>query len=182
MYSIFIIRIIRNYKYSVPGLMVATSSQSSLPRKMYLTDLNPQTVENLQHNIELNEVNDFVLSSCMDWDDQSTWPEEKVDYVIGSDLIYIKTLVPLLMSVIFGTVKPGGKFLYVCPDKGRDGLDAFVEAMKSQCPGWSEQVASQDYHANPLTNDDDEECFLHFQELSSLTYMLYEFPIPDSVL
>ncbi|MGK3761080.1 MAG: hypothetical protein ACI8RD_013398 [Bacillariaceae sp.] len=160
--------------------MVATSSQSSLPRKMYLTDLNPQTVENLQHNIELNEVNGFVSSSCMDWCDESTWPEEKVDYIIGSDLIYIKTLVPLLTSVIFGTVKPGGKFLYVCPDKGRDGLDTFVETMKSKCPGWSEQVASQEYHANPLTNDDDEECFLHFQELSSLTYMLYEFPIPDS--
>jgi len=165
----------------VPGLMVATSSQSSRPRKIYMTDLNPLTVENLQHNIELNEVQDFVRSSCMDWSNKSTWPEEKVDYVIGSDLIYIKSLVPLLTSVIFGTVKPGGKFLYVCPVSGRDGLDAFVESMKSQCPGWVEKQAPQDYHANPLTNDDDDECFLHFQELSSLTFMLYEFPIPGAI-
>ena len=163
----------------VPGLMVATCPKSSQPRQIYVTDLNPQTVENLQYNVELNEVQDFVQASRMDWDDKSTWPEERVDFVIGSDLIYIKSLVPLLTSVIFGTIKPGGKFLYVCPDTGRDGLDAFVEAMKKKCPGWVEQVAPKEYHANPLTNGDDEECFLHFQELSSLTFMLYEFPIPD---
>mmetsp|Transcript_9621 Transcript_9621/g.23968 ORF Transcript_9621/g.23968 Transcript_9621/m.23968 type:complete len:438 (+) Transcript_9621:132-1445(+) len=163
----------------VPGLMVATCPKSSQPRQIYVTDLNPQTVENLQYNVELNEVQDFVQASRMDWDDKSTWPEERVDFVIGSDLIYIKSLVPLLTSVIFGTIKPGGKFLYVCPDTGRDGLDAFVEAMKKKCPGWVEQVAPKEYHSNPLTNGDDEECFLHFQELSSLTFMLYEFPIPD---
>ena len=163
----------------VPGLAVATSSPSSRPKKIYTTDLNPQTVENLQFNIELNNVEDFVKASRMDWDDRSTWPEDKVDFVIGSDLIYIESLVPLLTSVIFGTVKPGGKFLYVCPDTGRDGLDVFVEEMKRKCPGWVEQIAPRQYHSNPLTNDDDEECFLHFQELSSLTYMLYEFPIPD---
>lgn len=163
----------------VPGLMVATCPNASQPRQIYVTDLNPQTVENLQYNVELNEVQDFVQASRMDWDDKSTWPKERVDFVIGSDLIYIKSLVPLLTSVIFGTIKPGGKFLYVCPDTGRDGLDAFVEAMKKKCPGWVEQVAPKEYHANPLTNGDDEECFMHFQELSSLTYMLYEFPIPD---
>ena len=165
----------------VPGLMVAASPSSFMPRQIYVTDLNPQTVENLQYNVGLNEVQDFVKASRMDWDDKSTWPEERVDFVIGSDLIYIKSLVPLLTSVIFGTVKPGGKFLYVCPDTGRDGLDAFVEAMKKKCPGWVEQVAPKEYHANPLTNEDDEECFVHFQELSSLTYMLYEFPIPDDI-
>jgi len=165
----------------VPGLMVATSSSSSLPRQIYVRDLNPQTVENLQHNVELNGVQGFVEASVMDWDDKSTWPKERVDFVIGSDLIYIKSLVPLLTSVIFGTVKPGGKFLYVCPDGGRDGLDLFVEAMKKKCPGWVEQIAPKEYHANPLINEDDEECFLHFQELSSLTYMLYEFPIPDDI-
>lgn len=167
----------------VPGLMVAASSTTTTrPRTMFLTDLNPQTVENLQHNIELNDVQHFVSASCMDWSNTSTWPKEKVDYVIGSDLIYIKSLVPLLTSVIFGTLKKGGKFFYVCPVTGRDGLDNFVETMKSKCPGWSEIQAPKDYYVNPLTNDDDEECFLHFQELSSLTYMLYEFPIPDEII
>jgi len=165
----------------VPGLMIATSSSSCRPHQIYVTDLNPQTVENLQYNVKLNEVQDFVEASRMDWDDKATWPDKRVDFVIGSDLIYIKSLVPLLTSVILGTVKPGGKFLYVCPDTGRDGLDAFVETMKIKCAGWVEQVAPKEYHTNPLTNEDDEECFLHFQELSSLTYMLYEFPIPDEM-
>lgn len=160
----------------VPGLAVARCS----PRRVYLTDLNPQTVENLKHNVELNEVQDFVETSCMDWSDRSTWPQEQVDCLIGSDLIYQKSLVPLLKSVILGALKPGGAFFYVAPDTGRDGLDTFVDEMKSQCPEWKEQVAPQEYHANPLTNGDDEECFLHFQELSSLTYMLYEFPISVS--
>jgi protein-L-isoaspartate O-methyltransferase len=160
----------------VPGLAVAASSPR--PRQVYLTDLNPQTVENLQHNIELNGFQEFVSAICMDWSDTSTWPEERVDVLIGSDLIYQKSLVPLLTSVVMGALKPGGSFFYVAPDTGRDGIDSFIETMKSKCPGWSEKVAPKEYHSNPLTNQDDEECFLHFQELSSLTYMLYEFPIP----
>lgn len=163
----------------VPGLTVATSSATSRPKKIYVSDLNPQAVDNLQHNVKLNEVQSLVEAIRMDWDDKSSWPEERVDFVIGSDLIYIKSLVPLLVSVIFGTAKPGGKFLYVCPDTGRDGLNVFVEVMKEKCPGWVEQVAPKEYHSNPLANGDGEECFLHFQELSSLTFMLYEFPIPD---
>lgn len=161
----------------VPGLAVARCH----PRQVHLTDLNPQTVENLQHNVELNDVKDLAQARCMDWSDPSTWPEERVDYLIGSDLIYQKTLVPLLMSVVVGTTKPGGTFFYVAPDTGRDGMDSFVEEMKSKCPGWKEQVAPPEYHANPLTSGDDEECFMHFQELSSLTYMLYEFPIPEFI-
>jgi len=163
----------------VPGLAVASSS--ARPSQVYVTDLNPQTVENLQHNVELNGFQDFVKASCMDWSDESTWPKERVDFVIGSDLIYQKSLVPLLISVVMGTIKPGGKFLYVAPDTGRDGMDLFIEAMKSKCPGWTENIAPQEYHANPLTNEDDEECFLHFQELSYLTYILYEFSIPESL-
>jgi predicted nicotinamide N-methyase len=107
----------------VPGLLVATSTSSSRPRLIHVTDLNPQTVENLQFNVDLNHVQDFVEANRMDWGDKSTWPEERVDFVIGSDLVYVKSLVPLLTSVIFETVKPGGKFLYVCPDTGRDGLE-----------------------------------------------------------
>jgi predicted nicotinamide N-methyase len=160
----------------VPGLAVAASS--ARPRQVFVTDLNPQTVENLKHNVILNGFDDFMEASCMDWSDKATWPRERVDFVIGSDLIYQKSLAPLLTSVVMGTVKPGGMFLYVAPDTGRDGMDKFIEVMKEKCPGWTEKVAPQAYHANPLTNDDDEECFLHFQELSTLTYMLFEFPIP----
>ena len=85
-------------------------------------------------------------------------------------------LVPLLKSVIERTVKPGGTFLYVCPDTGRDGLDEFINEMKTLCPNWTERVAPKEYHSNPLVNGDDEECYMHFNELFQKTFMLYEFP------
>ena len=159
----------------VPALAVAVADPR--PNRVYVTDLNPVSVDNIEHNIKLNKLENSEALR-MDWQDKSTWPEEQLECVIGSDLIYQASLVPLLMDVVFGLLKPGGTFFYVAPDTGRDGMDDFINQMKTKCPGWKEEVASKDYHANPLANEDDEECFLHFQELSSLTYMLYEFPKP----
>jgi predicted nicotinamide N-methyase len=159
----------------VPGLAIAVSKPP--PKQVFVTDLNPKTVENLGSNIELNELEN-VQAMCMDWSDKSTWPQEQLDFVVGSDLIYQKSLVPLLTEVVMGLLKPGGTFLYVAPDNGRDGMEEFIAKMKKRCPGWKQEVAPSSYHSNPLTNEDDDECFLHFQELSSLTYILYEFPIP----
>jgi predicted nicotinamide N-methyase len=159
----------------VPGLAVAVVTPA--PEQVYITDLNPETVDNLKHNIELNKLEN-TQAMCMDWEDRSTWPKEPLEYVIGSDLIYQSSLVPLLVSVVLGLLKPSGVFYYVAPDYGRDGLDEFIQEMKRKCPGWKEEVASKDYHTNPLTNEDEDECFLHFQELSTLTYMLYEFRKP----
>jgi predicted nicotinamide N-methyase len=158
----------------VPGLAVAFSNPP--PKRVYVTDLNPKTVENLDHNISLNGlVNTTAIK--MDWCDKSTWPEEKLDFVIGSDLIYQKSLVPLLVDVVLGLLKPNGKFYYVAPESGRDGLVEFIDRMKEACSDWKMQIASQELHSNPLVSGDDEECFLHFQELSSLTYCLHEFMV-----
>eukprot|EP00980_Cylindrotheca_fusiformis_P006493 scaffold1378_cov137-Cylindrotheca_fusiformis.AAC.6 len=159
----------------VPGLTVASCNPN--PRRVFVTDLNPQTVENLGYNIKLNEF-DNVEALRMDWCDKSTWPKEKVDYVVGSDLVYQKSLVPLLSGVVMELMNAGGIFFYVAPETGRDGLEEFINHMKNECPEWKETKAPAEYHANPLTSGDDEECFLHFQELSSLKYMLYEFPKP----
>ena len=172
----------------------------SVKRKFFVTDLNPQTVDNLKYNIELNGLSPHVEASIMDWDNAESWPSNPdgdnnkndndeddgtsgtspshalYDVVVGSDLIYQKSLVPLLKSVIQRTVKPGGTFLYVCPDTGRDGLDEFINEMKTLCPKWTEQIAPKEYHANPLVNGDDEECFMHFNELFQKTFVLYEFP------
>lgn len=146
--------------------------------KVYVTDLNPTTVENLQHNVNLNfENNKRVVCSTIDWNDASTWPNEKVDYVIGSDLIYQESIVPLLKKVVLGLLKPmTGRFLYVAPDTGRDGLEAFIESMKKEeCELVSVKEAPEEYYTNPLSSGDEEDCFLHFNELASSTYMLYEF-------
>ena len=159
----------------VPGLAVAKSSDAA---QVILTDLNPTTVANLRTNVELNDFGPTVVTAAIiDWDDVSTYPVEKMDIVIGSDLIYQKSIVPYLKKVVLGLLKEGqGRFLYVAPDTGRDGLPEFIESMKRD--GFqleSQQVAPREYHSNPLTNGDDEECYVHFHELASSTYILYEF-------
>jgi hypothetical protein len=144
-----------------------------------VTDLNPTTIENLQYNVALNFKDDKkrVVTSAIDWDDTTTWPNEKVDYVIGSDLIYQASIVPLLKKVVLGLLKPGtGRFLYVAPDTGRDGLPQFIESMKSDgCSLIESNKAPELFYSNPLSDGDEDMCFLHFNELSSSTYILYEF-------
>jgi hypothetical protein len=159
----------------VPGLAVAKSSQAA---NVIITDLNPTTVDNLRTNVGLNDCGaTAVTAAIIDWDDVSTYPVEKMDIVIGSDLIYQKSIVPYLKKVVLGLLKEGqGRFLYVAPDTGRDGLSEFIESMKRD--GFqleSQQVAPREYHSNPLTNGDEEECYVHFHELASSTYILYEF-------
>ncbi|KAI2491575.1 hypothetical protein MHU86_22980 [Fragilaria crotonensis] len=156
----------------VPGLALA--KHGSL-QSMLVTDLNPQTVENLRFNVELNNLGHMASASTIDWDDASTWPEP-VDTIIGSDLIYSKSIVPLLKKVIHGLLQPGGTFYYVAPDTGRDGLDQFLQEIQEE--GFvqvSRTNAPPKYHENPLASKDEEECYLHFTDLSSWTYILYEF-------
>lgn len=168
----------------VPGLAVALYSNA---KSVYLTDLNPSTIRNLKYNIEINANRSVTQSnvgpwlervhaSSIDWDDESSWPKEKVDFIIGSDLIYQKSIVPLLKKVVAGVLKPEGRFLYTCPSDGRDGLLEFIDTMKKQ--GFrciSEEVAPDSYRSNPLSSGDDDDAFLHFYELPVTVYKLYEF-------
>ncbi len=168
----------------VPGLTVALYSNGT---SVYVTDFNPSTIRNLKYNIEINANRPVTTSSAgdwlervhassIDWDNESTWPEDKMDYIIGSDLIYQKSIVPLLKKVISGLLKPGGRFLYTCPSDGRDGLVEFISTMKKQ--GFrclSEEVAPDNYRSNPLSSGDEADAFLHFYELPVTEYKLYEF-------
>ena len=167
-----------------PGLTVALFSQA---RTVYLSDFNTATMKNLQYNIDLNSTRDAaihqgkswenrVVSLKMDWADPSTWPAQPVDCIIGSDLIYQVSIVPLLTQVIQGLLILGGSFFYTCPSDGRDGLDEFMTAMKTHdftCV--YEGVAPDEYRDNPLSTRDEEEAFLHFYELPVTEYMLFEF-------
>jgi len=163
----------------VPGLTIASSTKEV--NHVYVTDLNPMTVQNLQTNIDLNSVQEKVTALTMDWDDESTWPITNNNnddvVVIGSDLIYQKSIVPLLKQVVLGLLSStnGGTFYYVAPDTGRDGLDEFINDMSHELDVVSKTVAPKSYYTNPLQSKDEEEAFLHFHELSSSTFILYEF-------
>ncbi|KAL3787277.1 hypothetical protein HJC23_004151 [Cyclotella cryptica] len=178
---------------AVPSLAAMTYGS---PASVTISDLNPDTMENIQCNIGLNPNSNCDVKACsIDWADEETYPDEKMDFVICSDCIYQKDIVPLLKKVVLGTLrKPavgaepnyddntydgnenGPSFLYVTPEGGRDGLPEFISTMKSH--GFTcvmEEVAPESYRENPLKSGDEEDCFLHFHELSSTTYVLYEF-------
>jgi predicted nicotinamide N-methyase len=172
-----------------PSLCVA---MYGTPKCVTITDLNPITIHNAQYNIELNRLNNdkscgncLVTATSIDWGDETTYPTTttlsqggKFDYVICSDCIYQRDIGDLLKKVVTGLLTPeNGAFLYVAPESGRDGLDEFIESMKSdstfECI--KEVIAPDSYRTNPLTSGDEEDCFLHFHELASKVYILYEF-------
>ena len=178
----------------VPGMVVAASgSRSSVndpnavvtsaarqpPSKVYLTDFNSKTVENLRFNAQLNrDQTTQVDVRYMNWQDPTTWPDERLDFVIGSDLIYQSDMVPLLVQTVAGLLQQNenSRFLYVAPDTGRKGQEGLVAALaEAGLELDSVREAPAAYSANPLYSQDEEECFLHFNELSSMRFQLYEF-------
>ena len=173
----------------VPGLAAAVYGQ---PASVVVTDLNPKTVDNLRHNVELNQrptekgpsTMAATEASVMDWTNSATWPtppasastssskQSVFDVVIGSDLVYSKSVVPMLLSVLDGV--EAGTFLYCAPDTDRDGLKEFLERLIQK--GWRlvKQIEANDsYKESSL--DDEEVFFLHFPEMAATTYILYHF-------
>lgn len=173
----------KEYKYvmelgagcGVPGLAVATMGVSS---RVYLTDFNARTVMNLSHNVEANGLKNVEVLN-MNWQDRSTWPEEKMDVVIGSDLIYQSDMAPLLAATLQRLVAKDGRFLYAAPNEGRQGHAEFLALMeKSGFQLLRETEAPTSYLENPLENQDDEDFYLHFNELQNgdnMNYKLHEF-------
>jgi predicted nicotinamide N-methyase len=103
-----------------------------------------------------------VSVRAVDWMKPETWPEEKFDIILGSDLVYQKELVPFFVDVVRGVLKPGGAVLMTARGTERDGLPEFRAAMKTA--GFSMDVTrvGRDYYSNPLVNKDDEECAQFF--------------------
>lgn len=185
----------------VPGIALACSNTTTTaaevgsdatapPTKMYLTDFNSRTVENLQHNADLNQTSSNTTAAVatemdvrqMNWQEPSTWPDERLDYVIGSDLIYQTDMVPLLVQTVAGLLKQSAdsRFLYVAPGTGRKGQEGLVAALETAgLVLVEEREAPAEYSANPLSSQDEDECFLHFNELKSARFLLYEFAWRD---
>lgn len=206
----------------VPGLVVAKAAAAggASAKAIFLTDFNPKTVANLQHNIELNGLREqqressesslslsnaaetvHVQAFVMNWQDESTWPEavvaNRVDVLIGSDLVYQSDMVQTLLQTVW-KLRPR-RFLY-CAGADRCGHAEFIRGMLQQqqhsesesgdaaaaaagrfelaCPP---SPAPAHYAQNPLASGDDEDCFVRFHELmvpsssSSSNFTLYEF-------
>ncbi|GMI41557.1 hypothetical protein TeGR_g14319 [Tetraparma gracilis] len=159
----------------VPALAVARHHAA---KRVCATDLNEDSLENCRHNIGLLPPKCAKAEAFrMDWADEATWPEEKIDAIIGADLVYTPEIVPLLTAAMDGLAAPGCDFYYVAPDAGRAGLADFIAAVK-EGGGWEvveERAAPEEMAGNPLASGDDDLMILHFNELLEKRFVLYHF-------
>lgn len=171
-----------------PSLVLARKYPTA---RVWATDWNPEVVRNLRHNVELNGLSDNSCAWQMDWNDPTTWPPDpKPRVIIGADLIYETSMAELLASVVARLLprdndndndnNPGGgppaRFYYVAPQAPRQGSPAFLAQLRQHgLRIVSCTHAPAEYVCNPLVSQDDDECFVHFNELMSSSFVLYEF-------
>ena len=119
------------------GLGGMTAAVLAHARRIVLTDLTSATLDNLRHNIRINDgaraahwCEPEVLS--VDWRHHDTWPlAGSADLVLGSDLVYDDGVVELLARVLAHVLSPGGEFVHVHPAHGRVGTSDLAPAMQA---------------------------------------------------
>ena len=166
------------------GLCGIVAARHCAASKVLITDLADATMDNLRHNLALNELlpeeGINPTAAKLDWFEPAGWPAP-VDVLMGSDLVYSADAVPHLQRVVETFVAPGGCFLHVSPHSAggqvehRQGGQDFIDAMCAA--GWQCQQSDvpPTYTRNVLQDADDEEFELLFDELQTRTYMLYAF-------
>ncbi len=167
------------------GLAGLAGAQRAAPARVWLTDFNAATVDNLRANAAANAASCAPLRvSAVDWDAPASWPggdgaPHAFHVVIGADLVYRRSYARKLVEVLHALVAPGGAFVCATPGQ-REGLPTLRQAL--QAAGWAcetELEAPQEWRASPLrapegagAGGDDGAC--HFPELAmrSMAYPL----------
>ncbi|KAJ0401195.1 hypothetical protein P43SY_007614 [Pythium insidiosum] len=120
--------------------------------------------------------------AAIDWAKAATWPAQKFDVLLGSDLVYHREIVSVLASAVDGLLSssPDAKFIHVA-SQARDSLVEFKDAMAARGFDCEIQIIPDSYKANPLVGTDSVvELFdLHFNEMSDI-YCLYTFTRAES--
>ena len=140
----------------LPGLASAVYGS---PKAVYITDIHEPTLSNAKYNISLNGFNGDsndggpkVEARNVSWTVPTSYPPEKADVLLGSDLVYDSGILSVLCPAVKAMLKNDGIFLYVAPDDGRAGmarlqaslLEHGVECISvSPCP--------DHFYQNPLT-------------------------------
>jgi predicted nicotinamide N-methyase len=83
------------------------------PSEIYLTDGDTDTLKGMRHNISLNYeqgVPDFLKTKQLIWSEETTKAfvveEGRFDTILGSDIIYVPQIVPLLFETVDLILKP----------------------------------------------------------------------------
>jgi predicted nicotinamide N-methyase len=99
----------------VAGLTCALLLQTlKEPGKVILTDYDPGCLEMIEKNISLNDIYNAHVENC-EWgpDQELTLYPGCCDLLLGSDLIYCKSVVRPLLRTVQALLKAGGMFILV---------------------------------------------------------------------
>lgn len=139
-----------------------------------MTDVNSKTLDNLRHNINLNQAalgSSRVMAAALDWTDKKTWAPllkawGKFDVIVGSDLVYDKSVVSPFVDVVDGLMKPKGRFLYATPTQRAGRSDLSGALMKRGFSVVSLGKAGDTYRTNPAVGRSEEEAKAIFCDLA----------------
>jgi predicted nicotinamide N-methyase len=129
-----------------------------------------------------------VVQVCkLNWKDMESYPPERADVIIGSDLVYDVKILSILVPAVKSMIVEGGSFLYCAPDSERDGMSGLHVALEAVGLKCIEKLSCPDnLYSNPLVpmqdNDDIGDLFiLHFYNLSiKQNHTLYHYVNQDN--
>eukprot|EP00729_Bicosta_minor_P017468 gene17468-23692_t len=160
----------------VPGIAALMYTQA---KQVTMTDLFKHTMENLQHNVDINvkasssRTAENARVMPLDWTSCSL-PAGSFDVILGSDLVYETEAVDALVQVTDHLLSATGTFYMVAGGR-RLGVPTLVSTLEARGYTASESPAPTHFLDNPLTSKDDSACQLHFNELEENTFTLYTF-------
>lgn len=113
------------------GLPSLATALYCKPKSVFITDIHEPTLQNAQYNVQLNQPLGVTVDvKKVNWQDIDSYPTEKADVILGSDLVYDIKILDLLIPATVNMLAKGGSLLYVAPDTGRDGMVHLLEKLQ----------------------------------------------------
>lgn len=84
----------------------------SSPTSVVITDIHQPTLDNLSHNLTLNDFSMSVSSKFVNWVDAASFPEP-ADVILGSDLVYDSNILSILVPAIDAMLVKGDICAYM---------------------------------------------------------------------
>ena len=170
------------------GLPGVVAYRCCKPSRVLLTDLEVRdhlqfnvraTKKKVQKSVKAGQQAPSITIAPLDWLNEATFPQEwigQTDVLIGSDLVYDKTLVQPLVNACGRLSKPQtGVFYYVTANTDRAGMDDFIKAMKEFFVLESRTTPPPEFLKNPLGDEKLELFELHLSELRDVKHTMLKF-------
>lgn len=122
------------------GLGLPSLCAARCKANVLATDYHPDNKEFFLKNVELNKLH-TIEYSVLDWRN----PAElgKFDFILGSDLIYERKMIPHLLECIKKYLAENGSFIYA--DPGRAALQEFTTELEKNNFKWKLKAVKDIY-------------------------------------